>query len=563
MQNANDQNETTTQRVHTLRLDSTPAKHRNQTHTATESGHTNARGNKRIDMGHQRRNRTPRATHESDIDSFAGGGGTSIGIETATGRPVSAAINHDEAALAMHAANHPRTRHYPSDIWHIDPATVVAAHGPVRIAWFSPDCTHHSKARGDTPIRTPGEHRSRDLAWSAVLWAQRAKPRIIIVENVEEFVSWGPLGADGRACPHRRGETFTQWVEAIRGCGYHTIQWRELRACDFGTPTIRKRLLVVARRDGHRIGWPKATHGEAGIPYVGAAQCIDWDTPMHSIFLNRAEARAAGCKRPLAEATMRRIGRGVERYVIKAKCPFIIPYRGTKVGGKPRIRGIDAPLHTLTTQPSAALVIPYFVARYGERAGQAPQVRDIGAPMPTIVPTGNGTMLVAVFMAQHNTGLVGHDVRRPLSTIVARGSTQQLVTVTMTGGAGAPAHAGVTADLSNGGDAGQAELFAGGAESRARAHREQLSAFLARYTGTCDPTIRIDGVACRIADIAMRMLTPRELFTAQGFPRDYRIEVEHRGKRLTKEAQTRMAGNAVCPQIAEAVVRANLEQEAA
>ena len=316
-----------------------------------------------------------RAPRESDVDSFAGGGGTSVGLEAATGRPVAAAINHDEAALAMHAANHPRTRHYPSDIWHIDPKTVVAAHGPVRVAWFSPDCTHHSKARGNAPIRTPGEHRSRDLAWCAVLWAQRAKPRIIVVENVEEFVSWGPLGTDGRACPHRRGETFTQWVEAIRACGYEDLQWRELRACDFGSPTIRKRLIIVARHDGRPVGWPKPTHGEGKIPYVSAAHCIDWETPIHSIFLDRAEARAAGCKRPLAEATMRRIGRGVERYVIEAKCPFIIPYRGTKVGGKPRIRAIDTPLHTLTTQPSAALVVPYFVARYGKRPGCATSAR--------------------------------------------------------------------------------------------------------------------------------------------------------------------------------------------
>ena len=245
--------------------------------------------------------------HEIDVDSFAGGGGASLGIQRATGRPVDVAINHDREAIEMHRVNHPRTCHYRNDIWSVDPARVVRDHGPVRIAWFSPDCTYFSKARGRAPIREEGK-RSRDLAWVVIEWARVAKPRMIFLENVEEFSGWCPLGPDGKPCPDREGETFALWIRALMKAGYH-IEYRLLRARDYGSPTSRRRLFLVARRDGLPIVWPKPTHGPGLIPWRAAAECINWSIPCHSIFLSREEARKVGCRRPLAESAMRRCPR--------------------------------------------------------------------------------------------------------------------------------------------------------------------------------------------------------------------------------------------------------------
>ena len=356
-----------------------------------------------------------------DVDSFAGGGGASLGIQSALGKPVDIAINHDGAALAMHRANHPRTRHYNRNVWQVDPAD-VAAEAPIRLAWFSPDCTHHSKAKGKAPIRGPAAKASRDLAWVVVLWAQRAKPQIIMLENVEEFADWGPLLDDGRPCPERRGLTFRRWVRQLRRAGYR-VEWRELRACDYGSPTIRKRLFLIARRDGAPIVWPAPTHGPGLRPYRTAAECIDWSIPAPSIFLTADEARPIGCRRPLAPATMRRIAKGVFKYVIHAADPFIVPI--THVGDD-RTHPIHEPLRTITTahRGEFALISPYFVPRYGEREGQQPRTASVEQPAHTVVPTGNAASLVTAFLAQHNTGMTGHAAQTPLSTIVGRGTTQ-------------------------------------------------------------------------------------------------------------------------------------------
>ena len=491
--------------------------------------------------------------YEIDVDSFAGGGGASVGIETVTGKSVDVAINHDPEAMAMHRANHPGTAHYVNDIWSVKPGDVVRTHGPVRLAWFSPDCTHHSKAKGRAPIR-PHERRSRDLAWVVVEWARIARPRIIILENVEEFAGWCPLTEDGLRRVDRKGETFGLWVAALRKAGY-VVEWRELRACDYGAPTIRKRLFVVARRDHQPIRWPDPTHGPGLEPYRTAAECIDWSIPVHSIFLSREDGRKVGCKRPLAEATMKRIARGVFKYVINGR-PFIVPITHR---GDDRVQSADEPLRTVTTahRGELAVAVPHLMPYRGTKKAGQPRARDIQDPVHTLT-TEPSAGLVMTYLAQHNTGRTGHDIREPLSTIVGKGCTQAVVTAhlsrqfgrsvgqecdepapTTTGGGGGKT-ALVTAHLANqmtsntrGGQGDPRQpmntILTGG-------HKMLVEAFLVKYYGTGvgtqatgpAPTVTTRdrfGVVTvhedeyQIVDIGMRMLTPRELYNAQGFPR--------------------------------------------
>jgi DNA (cytosine-5)-methyltransferase 1 len=273
------------------------------------------------------------------VDNFAGGGGASMGIETALGRSVDVAINHNAEAIATHRINHPHTRHITSDVWEVDPAEVAAGRR-IGLAWFSPDCTFFSKARGGKPIRDPAK-KSRALAWVVIRWAALpadVRPRVVILENVEEFQHWGPLDpGSGKPCPKRKGKTFRSWTGKLRGLGYD-VQWKELRACDYGAPTIRKRLFLVARCDGLPIVWPPPEYGDVdcqdadagrnnsvdrrsrdrrggvchprcsrGIdlkPYRTAAECIDWSIPCPSIFERI---------RPLADNTLKRIARAVHR----------------------------------------------------------------------------------------------------------------------------------------------------------------------------------------------------------------------------------------------------------
>jgi DNA (cytosine-5)-methyltransferase 1 len=335
--------------------------------------------------------------HELIIDNFAGGGGTSTGLEAAFGRPVDIAINHDPEALAMHAMNHPHTRHLCESVWDVDPIKVTN-NQPVALVWLSPDCKHFSKAKGGAPV----EKRIRGLAWVALRWAAKCKPRVIMLENVEEFRTWGPLiiDADGRARPDpaKRGKTFDSFVRQLRAHGYH-VEWRELRACDYGAPTIRKRFFLVARRDGLPIRWPAPTHGApdsrgvlAGLlqPHRTAAECIDWSLPCPSIF---------GRKRPLAEATMRRIAKGIMRYVVNAEKPFIVGTGGPAYAGKPV--SADQPFGTLTTENHRAVVMPTLVQTgYGEREGQAPRALDIEKPLGTVV-SGGKHALVSAFLNEH------------------------------------------------------------------------------------------------------------------------------------------------------------------
>ena len=609
------------------------------------------------------------------VDSFAGGGGASTGIELALGRSPDFAINHDPEALALHAANHPETVHLANNIYKVDPDDVGRGR-PIGLLWASPDCKHFSKAKGGTPVK----REIRDLAWVVVMWAERRRPRVIILENVEEFQTWGPLIETDKGLmpdPERKGETFNQWIAALKKLGYK-VEWKELRACDYGAPTTRKRLFLIARCDGRKIVWPEPTHGPGRLPYhTAASHVIDWSIPCPSIFDTSEEIMAklgVRAVRPLADNTMARIAKGVKRYVIDAVKPFIVTcnhggdwFRGQDVDQPfhtvtaardahglvmPHITkfqsgavgaDIDAPLPTITAnsfikRPGGAapigLVAPILSAAqhggslrtadelvhtltaspkdqnqviaatmvqtgYGERERQEPRALDIDAPLGTVVaggakhaavavhmqrqfgasvghavdePTatttasgGGKSAVVAAFLAQHNTDMVGHHPQEPISTIVGKGSTQAVVSAGLLNLKGSdrrmsdveqPAPT-VTADGT---------------------HQAEVRAFLMKYYGVDqDPRLEeplstvttkdrfgivtVEGEPYQIVDIGMRMLTPRELFKAQGFPADYEIEtgVFEDGSRrpLTKTAQVRMCGNSVCPPIAAALVAAN------
>ncbi|NIC05220.1 DNA cytosine methyltransferase [Billgrantia bachuensis] len=549
--------------------------------------------------------------HELVVDNFAGGGGASEGIEQALGRPVDLAINHDATAIAVHTANHPGSEHAVADVWDIDPEQ--ATHGmPVGLAWFSPDCRHHSKAKGGRPVSKS----VRGLAWVAARWAAKVKPRVLALENVEEFLDWGPLikDADGkcRPDPARKGQTFRGFVRALNRHGYQ-VDWKILRACDYGAPTIRKRLFLVARRDGLPIVWPKPSHGDPASPavrrgklqpYRTAAECIDWSIPCPSIFDR---------ERPLAENTLKRIAKGVMRYVVEAEQPFIVTcnhggdgFRGqsllepmktitaahdahglvvphiTKFRSGAVGHGCDEPMHTITANSNATdskanpggcapfgLVSATMVQTgYGEAPGQAPRVLDLQKPLGTVVAGGQKHALVSAFLAKHYGGVIGADLRHPLPTITATDH-----------------NAPVAVSLLNlkGSDRGGSDITqpmpticAGGT------HAAAVAAFLAPYYGSGSGetgrdmrapaptittkdrfqlvTVTIGGEEYAIVDIGMRMLQPHELAAAQGFPAGYQFaEVE--GKPVPKYAQVRLIGNSVCPPLAKAIVEANFTHE--
>lgn len=470
--------------------------------------------------------------HELVVDNFAGGGGASTGIEAALGRPVDVAINHDADAIRMHEVNHPHTRHYCESVWDVDPLEATQGR-PVGLAWFSPDCTHFSKARGGTPVKKE----IRGLAWVALRWAATVRPRVIMLENVEEFTTWGPVRVDeaGNAypCPKRRGQTFRAFKAALERHGYQ-VEHRELRACDYGAPTIRKRLFLIARCDGQPIVWPEPTHGPGRAqPYRAAAECIDWSLPCPSIFLSKEEGRALGVRRPLADATLRRIAAGVMRYVVNHPDPFVAP------------GGAVAP----------------FITEHANASNQRNMPAD--APLRTICAQvkGGHFALVAAFLAKHYTGVVGDDLRNPLPTVTATDHnalvTSHLVKLR---------NNGIGADLREPLDT----ITAGGQ------HFGEVRAFLLKFYSSGgqwqdlrEPMhtipandrmglVMVRGEPYRIVDIGMRMLTPAELFRAQGFPADYIHDRDITGRTFTKEAQVARCGNSVSPKMAEALVRANL-----
>jgi len=453
----------------------------------------------------------PLAT-ELVIDLFAGGGGASTGIEQAIGRHVDIAVNHDPAAVSLHQANHPQTQHFVSDVFEVDPLAVTSGQ-PVGLLWASPDCKHFSKAKGGKPV----SKKIRGLAWVVVKWAKLVRPRVICLENVEEFQTWGPLADDGRPCPQRKGSTFKRWKAQLENLGYR-VEHRELRACDYGTPTIRKRLFLVARCDSEPIVWPAATHGAGLKPYRTAAECIDWSLPCPSIFER---------ERPLAEATMRRIAHGVMRYVVNSAKPFIVPIQN--YGWADRVHDINQPLRTVTAHPKGgafALVAAFLAKHYGGNEGPGVAV---DGPISTVT-TQDHHHLVTSHLAK------------------LRGTSSSAAT-------GEPLHT----------------VSAGGT------HHAEVRALLMKYYGTDqDPQlgeplhtvttkdrfglVTVHGELYAIADIGMRMLQPRELYRAQGFPESYVIDRGADGRALSKADQVRMCGNSVCPPLARAIVAANYRE---
>lgn len=510
--------------------------------------------------------------YELAVDLFAGGGGASTGIEQAIGRSVDIAVNHDPEAIALHTINHPQTEHYVSDVFEINPH--VATRGrPVGLLWASPDCKHFSKAKGGKPV----SKRIRGLAWVVVKWAKAVRPRVIILENVEEFQTWGPLTEDGMPCPERKGQTFQLWKEQLRALGYR-LEYKELRACDYGAPTIRKRFFMVARCDGLPIVWPQQTHfakpAKGQLAWRPASDIIDWSIPCPSIFLTKEEGRALGIKRPLADATCRRIAKGVMRYVVEADEPFIVGQTAPHImtmrnSGKP-FTSANEPTHTITAGGAHQFLVSAFLAKhYTGVVGS-----DLQDPIGTVTSVDHHSLITANLIHMgHGEGKADgkrfshgiRDVEQPLNTVTASGCPAGLVTSHLV-------------KLRNnqfgqGHDKPMPTLTAGGG------HVGEVRSFLVKYYGNEQdgvslheplhtiPTrdrfglVTVHGVDYQIVDIGLRMLTPRELYRAQGFPDSYIIDRKPDGSPLTKTAQVRMCGNSVCPPLAQALVKANYSDQ--
>lgn len=529
------------------------------------------------------------------VDNFAGGGGASTGIEIAIGRSVDIAINHDPAAIAMHRANHPDSEHYCEDVWQVDPKKACAGR-PVALAWFSPDCKHHSKAKGGKPR----DKKIRGLAWVAVKWAYCVRPRVLMLENVEEFLDWGPLDENNQPIESRKGETFRGFYLALttgipethpafremcgelniendsemaralsNGLGYR-IEYNLLRACDYGAPTIRRRFFLIARSDGEKIVWPEATHAPAdsleviaGLkkPWKAAADILDFSLPCPSIFASSEEIMEQyGIKaiRPLSENTMRRIARGVMKFVVNNPRPFIVQvnHKGDGFRGQE----ISEPLDTITAKHGTGVVMPVMMCNNENAAGSSPD-----EPLNTVT-TGGHHMLIAPSMIQYHSeqseDVRGQTVDKPIMTVDAS-NRYGLVSAFIT-------------QFNNHCD-GQSVDQPLNTITAGDGHFGEVKAFLVKYYSgdnysACDqpmPTITsrdrmglvtVYGQEYRIVDIGLRMLTPRELFNAQGFPADYIIDVDADGNPYPKNEQVARCGNAVCPPIPAALVRANLPE---
>ncbi|WP_145514721.1 DNA cytosine methyltransferase [Yersinia massiliensis] len=573
------------------------------------------------------------------VDNFAGGGGASTGIEMATGRSVDIAINHDPNAIAMHTTNHPDTLHYCESVFDIDPIAATAGR-PVGLAWFSPDCRHFSKAKGSKPVKKE----IRGLAWILIRWALTKRPRVMMLENVEEFKTWGPLltAEDGTEYPDpsRAGETFAAFVDMLTtgidaehpalleccevlgfdinsidakrlqaGLGY-VVDHKELRASDYGAPTIRKRFFMVMRCDGLTVVWPEPTHGDPKSldvqsghrkPWRTAAECIDWSIPCPSIFER---------KKPLAENTLKRIARGIQRFVIDNPTPFIVKCNHTSSKTTYdcfRGQALDQPLQTITKTHGYAVVTPHITKFRSGATGQ-----ECDEPLPTITagssarPGGNGHALgmveakLAPIIARQFGNSIGHAIDEPNGTITAGGGGKsQLCTAFLAKhfggnytGAGAamdaPAHTVTTTDhhalvtssliKMRGTNTGQKVTEPLQTVTAGGNHFGEVRAFLLKYYGNekegvslNDPLhtvttndrfglVTVEGIDYQIVDIGMRMLQPHELYAAQGFPSWYIIDRDYTGTKYAKDKQVARCGNAVPPPFAEALVRANLPE---
>lgn len=496
--------------------------------------------------------------HELMVDNFAGGGGASTGMTTGVGRHVDIAINHDPIAIDMHRVNHPETKHYCESVWDVDPVEACQGH-PVGFGWFSPDCKHFSKAKGNRPV----DKNIRGLAWVVLRWAMSVPMRVFALENVGEFMTWGPVvevsPGKFKPCPDRKGEIFDAfilalttglkpnhpaWPEAVTALGIETdmdakkrlydglgynVEWRMLRACDYGVPTIRKRFFLVGRNDGVEIRWPEKSHGPKGSglqPFRTAADIIDWSIPVKSIF---------GRKKPLVENTLKRLAKGLEKFVINNDSPFIVPDQFSLPfitehanASSQRNMAADEPLRTICAQVKGGhfALVTAFIARHFTDATAA----NIEAPLPTVTTVDHNALVTSYMVKMRGTN-VGAKVDEPLHTVSAGGN-----------------------------------------------HHAEVRAFLMKYYGTSigenlnNPIgtvttkdrfglVMIKGEAYQIVDIGMRMLEPHELFAAHDFPKDYIIAVNSEGKKLSKSNQVARCGNSVPPTMAALITRANIGED--
>ena len=573
------------------------------------------------------------------VDNFAGGGGASTGIEMATGYSVDIAINHDPEAIKMHKANHPNTEHYCENVWAVDPVKACKGH-PVGLAWFSPDCKHFSKAKGGKPK----DKNIRGLAWVALRWAGLVRPKVIMLENVEEFKTWGPLNRRHHPIRAKQGKTFERFVQQLRDLGYE-VEFRELIAADYGAPTMRKRFFMVARCDGKSIVWPEPTHGpadseevKAGLkkPYVGAYTQLDFSLPCPSIFDTSEEIKekyGIRAVRPLAQKTMDRIARGFKKFILDNPEPFIIQCNH---GGERRPNDIREPMPTITGKHGYGIVEPYMV-QIGQTGFTKDRSKDVREPLTTIVSKNEHCLIepmLAPYMGTNTTNHPGGNCRDPIHTITT-GNQQCLISPTLIQYHSETAKDEVrgqlieepimTVDSSNryglvtsflhkyydGGYKGAGESMekplptvtawdhnsvvtanliqmnnhCDGRDMRdpiptitaGDGHFGEVRAFLVKYYGQGTghdlkepldtiPThdrfglVTIKGVDYQIVDIGLRMLEPRELYGCQGFPDDYIIDHDYTGKTYPRSEQVRRCGNAVCPPIPAALVRANLPE---
>lgn len=538
------------------------------------------------------------------VDNFAGGGGASTGIEMATGYSVDIAINHDPEAIKMHKANHPNTKHYCENVWAVDPVKACNGH-PVGLAWFSPDCKHFSKAKGGKPK----DKNIRGLAWVALRWAGLVRPRVIMLENVEEFKTWGPLNRRHHPIKSKQGKTFERFVQQLRELGYE-VEFRELIAADYGAPTMRKRFFMIARCDGKPIVWPEPTHGpadseavKAGLlkPYVGAYTQLDFSLPCPSIFDTSEEIKekyGIRAVRPLAQKTMDRIARGLKKFVLDNPEPFIIQCNH---GGERRPNDIREPMPTITGKHGYGIVEPYMV-QIGQTGFTKDRSKDVREPLTTIVSKNEHCLIepkLAPYMGTNTTNHPGGSCEDPLHTITT-GNQQCLISPTLIQYHSETAQGEVrgqgindplmTVDGSNRyglvtsflskfykSGTGQDEREPLHTITTSAGHFGEVRAFLIKYYGDATGQdiekpldtvttkdrfglVTIEGVDYRIVDIGLRMLEPKELYGCQGFPDDYIIDHDYTGKKYPRSEQVKRCGNAVCPPIPAALVKANLPE---
>lgn len=544
------------------------------------------------------------------VDNFAGGGGASTGIELATGRPVTIAINHDPDAILLHKTNHPFTEHLKASVWDVDPVEVCKGR-PVGLAWFSPDCKHFSKAKGKALV----DRNIRGLAWIVLRWAGTVRPRVIMLENVEEFQTWGPV-RKGKPIKKKAGQTFRRWKQQLADLGY-VIEHRELVAADYGAPTTRKRFVLVARCDGQPIVWPEPTHGPRDSeavkigklkPWRSAAEIIDWSIPAYSIFASKQEIKekyGVNAVRPLADNTLRRVIRGVDKFTIKSGQPFIVECNH---GGDGHTRSVDEPVNTVTGKYTGGVaepvMIPYTFSNTGGSVGT-----DVGSPVHTIRTAGGQVLASANLMSIGQTGGGDRirDAREPAPTAVSKQEacvvaasliqyhTEQsekvrgqsmadpVMTVDSSNRYGLACanlvkfkgqELGVnpseplptiTAHSGAGGFAECRTVLAKVEPGRDLGNWPQVRALLNKYCGYSlkdDEVLLliIRGVAYFIADITLRMLIPRELYSAMSFPIDYIIDRDYLGNVYPKSKTVARCGNAVCPKLAYAMVWANFPE---